>query len=239
MSLVQAASRCDGSSFQTTMEAIELGFQKNPPIYNDSQTHVFTFFRTAGSSVGDRVGGYNTSVAGFISAQGAPFGPGAALNSGTFSTIDGTQYDCQIETQLFEGNWWVFACGSWMGYYPTTNSTSVPSDQRINFDLIGSAACGSDWYGEVADPSPTTWSNADMGSGRFAADGWARAAFVRAPFVQLTTSTWDWHSSTTPLGGAGFDNDCYTASQMFSNGGSGWERWFYVGGPGGDNTGCN
>jgi hypothetical protein len=44
MSLVQAASRCDGSSFQTTMEAIELGFQKNPPIYNDSQTHVFMPF---------------------------------------------------------------------------------------------------------------------------------------------------------------------------------------------------
>jgi hypothetical protein len=238
MSLLQAGTFCLGSKSSSTMESIEVGLQKSRPLYGDNNVHTFTYFRTAGAATGNRVGGYNLTFQGFVQTAGAPFAPGATV-SGPFSAIDGSQYEYQIETELFEGNWWVLANGNWIGYYPTQNSTSVPAAQRITFDLIGSSACSTQWHGEVYDPTPTTWTNADMGSGRFASDGFARAAFIREPWVQLDAATWDWLSAVAPSASPGYDTDCYTVSDIFTNGGTGWTRWFYVGGPGGDNSGCN
>jgi hypothetical protein len=235
MSLLQTAALCWGSNPSSTLEAIEVGFQKLQSKYGDAAIHLFTFFRTAGGASGDRVGGYNLDVQGFIQAAGA-FPPGAAV--GPLSTIDGTQYECAIEVQLFQGNWWVFACGVWIGYYPTQNS-SIGAGSRINFDLIGSGTCEIHWYGELFDPTPTTWTNADMGSGRFAAEGYAKAAYIREPFLLHAGAPSTWFSSTVPGTGNGYDPDCYTLSSVFQDGGAGWGRWFYVGGPGGDNPGCN
>lgn len=240
MSLLQSASLCYGASPNTDLEAIEVGFQKMPfsGLYSDANVHFFTFFRTAGGSTGNLVGGYNLTVTGFIQAAGAPFPPGAAMSSTSYSVIDGQQIECTIMTQLDHGNWWVYGCGSWLGYYPTTSSTSVAAAQRINFDLIGNAACATDWYGETYDPTPTTWTNADMGSGMFPASGYGRAAYIREPFILFSASS-DWFSSSVPGAGPGYDPDCYQVSNIFQNGGSGWTRWFYVGGPGGNNPGCN
>jgi hypothetical protein len=235
MSLLQTAALCWGSSANTTLEAIEVGFQKLQSKYGDTAIHLFTFFRTAGGASGDRVGGYNLDVQGFIQAAGA-FPPGATI--GPFSTIDGTQYECKIEVQLFQGNWWVYACGVWMGYYPTQNS-SIAAVSRINFDLIGSGTCEIHWYGELYDAAPTTWTNADMGSGRFASEGYGRAAYIREPWLIHTGGSTSWFSSSVPGTGGGYDPDCYSVSSVFENGGTGWGRWFYVGGPGGDNPGCN
>ena len=237
MSLLQSATLCRGSTADA-MEAIEVGFQKLQSKYGDTNVHLFTFFRTAGGATGDRVGGYNMDVQGFIQAAGAPFSPGAGMNTSTFSTIDGTQYECQIETQLFQGNWWVLACGSWIGYYPTQNST-VDAGSRIAFDLIGTSACEIDWYGEIFDPTPTTWTNADMGSGRFASEAFGRAAYIREPFLLHAGADSTWFASSVPATGNGYDPDCYSLSEIFANGGDGWGRWFYVGGPGGNNVGCN
>jgi hypothetical protein len=164
MSLMQSGTFCFGSSSKTTLEGIEIGFQVLPSMYGDSNLHLFTFFRTAGGASGNRVGGYNLSVTGFIQAAGAGLAPGATINSATLSAVNGTQYECQIETELFEGNWWLHACGTWLGYYPTQNSTSVAAGSRITFDLIGSSACETHWYGEVYDGSPSTWTNADIGA---------------------------------------------------------------------------
>ncbi|HEU4404129.1 MAG TPA: neprosin family prolyl endopeptidase [Polyangiaceae bacterium] len=235
MSLLQTAALCWGTSPSTTLEAIEVGFQKLPSKYDDTTVHLFTFFRTAGGASGDRVGGYNLDVQGFIQAAGA-FPPGAAVSP--FSTPDGTQYECRIEVQLFQGNWWVYACGVWIGYYPTQNST-VAAGSRINFDLIGSGTCEIHWYGEIYDAAPTTWTQADMGSGRFAADGHGRAAYIREPWLIHADGSTSWFSSSVPGTGNGYDPDCYTVSSVFQNGGPSWGRWFYVGGPGGDNPGCN
>lgn len=232
MSLLQTAALCRGTSAGTTMEAIEVGFQKAPSKYGDVNVHLFTYFRTAGAATGDRVGGYNMDVQGFIQAAGAPFPPGAGMNTNTFSTIDGTQFECKIEVQLFQGNWWVFACGSWIGYYPTQSSTVVAAS-RINFDLIGSGTCEINWFGEIFDPTPLQWTNADIGSGRFASEGYARAAYIREPFLIHSGTGLTWFSSAVPATGNGYDPDRYTVSSVFENGGTGWDRWFYVGGPGG------
>lgn len=235
MSLLQTAALCWGSNASTTLEAIEVGFQKLQSKYGDTTVHLFTFFRTAGGATGDRIGGYNLDVQGFIQAAGA-FPPGAAI--GPFSTLGGTQYECKIEVQLYQGNWWVYACGTWIGYYPTQNS-AVAAGSRINFDLIGSGSCEIHWYGEIYDADPTWWTNADMGSGRFASEGFGRAAYIREPWLIHAGGSTSWFSSSVPGTGNGYDPDCYTVSPVYQSGDTGWGRWFYVGGPGGDNLGCN
>jgi hypothetical protein len=65
-----------------------------------------------------------------------------------------------------------------MGYYPA-NSSSGPPSERIPFDLIDAQACVGQAFGEVADSSPASWVNLDMGSGRFPAEGFGRAAYIR------------------------------------------------------------
>jgi hypothetical protein len=236
MSLMQNAVICWGDNPEVSLEAIEAGIQVHPLLYGDSNHHVFTYFRTSGTGTGNLVGGYNEQVQGFKRAIGAPWAPGAAISGE--STIGGSQYDFHFITVLQNNEWWVYAAGVWLGYYPTNGSTSVMASEKIPFDQIHNGACEGQWFGEVADPTPNTWTNANMGSGLFVAGGFGQAAYIREPFLQLTTSSSDWLSSSIPTG-AGHDTDCYDLSAINSNGGSGWARWFYLGGPGGDNTGCN
>jgi hypothetical protein len=78
-----------------------------------------------------------------------------------------------------------------------------------------------------------------MGGGGFAAAGWANAAYVREPQLWNTDYTRSALSSSVPSPAPGYDTDCYTVGAIQTNGGPGWANWFYIGGPGGDNTGCN
>ncbi|MEM6928874.1 MAG: neprosin family prolyl endopeptidase [Myxococcota bacterium] len=235
MSLLQTAILCYGTNFSTTLEAIEVGAQVNPLEYNDNLLHVFVYFRTAGTASGDFLGGYNSNQRGFVQYSGAAFPPGAAFAAGSLSQIDGNQYSCQFGAELYQGNWWVRACNTWLGYYPTDNS-AVNEQWHVPFDLIDTSACEVQWYGEVADPTPSTWTAANMGSGLHAIEGWQRSAYIRQPFLRMTPTTSSWLASTL-ITSTGYNADCYSASSLFSNGGPGWERWFYVSGPG-NNSSC-
>lgn len=141
-----------------------------------------------------------------------------------------------------QGDWWLNHRGNWLGYY---SAGDLP--------LFGSSGegCYTAWYGEVFDPSPTNWTSTNMGSGRFASEGWKKAAYVRNPYYANENGVALWAEGTgsagdsTGVGSGGFlagprDGACYTTSGMLRNAGqSAWERYFYLGGPGGDAAGCN
>jgi hypothetical protein len=242
MSLMQSASLCWGTSPATTLEAIEVGFVKYPGLYSNSDEHIFTYFRTAGGGQGNRVGGWDELQTGFIRNTSATFFPGASMASSNFSTIGGPYYTCDVETQMFNGQWWVYACGQWMGYYPTQNAPDA-SNKRITFDMIGSNACEAQWYGEYWDPSVrpsplVNWTNGDLGSGRLASD--TQAAWVWAPRMAINTlsNVSAFNGGNAPSGASsGYDPDCYSLSNMLTDGSG--TAFFRLGGPGGNGSGCN
>ena len=228
MTLLQTAELCWGSG-SNTLEAIELGVQELPGLYNTNKPHFFVFFRTGGGTTGNRLGGYNLDQKGFIPYSKAAFPVGAAFNTSKTSTVNGTQWECKMGTQMHEGNWWVYACGSWLGYYPGPNS-QVNENLHIPFDLIDDEACQTHWYGEVFDPDPSTWTTADMGSGQFASQGWRKAAYLRNMYQGHTAAPSSWFDSTLSTGT--YNPNCYSATEMRSASNAPWRRYFWIGGPG-------
>lgn len=192
-------------------------------------------FYTAGyGSIGNNIGGWGGSVTGFVGAAGAPYGLGVAL---TFISDVGGPADAwsPLEFRYDGGNWWLSHNGSWLGYYPGSS-----------FDLIDGDACEVSWYGEVSDPTPTSWTATNMGSGQFASTGHFFASYQWQTFYRDLAGHNEWpDASGVPFGAGnptpGFngvgpsDANCYTTSAPVLSG----DRHFFLGGPGGDNTGCN
>ena len=233
MSLSQLSLHCGSGN---SIETIELGFQKLPSLYGDSNIHIFSYFTTGGyGNQADYVRGYNQTVAGFVPYTGASFGPGATIPT-PHSVVGGTQRERRLRVVRDGDAYWLQdwtgpSSFTWLGYYPIGSG-----EGEIPFNLIDDEACNVSWYGEVFDPTPTSWTSANMGSGEFAAEGQGNAAYVRGIIVERSSGN-IWFSTAATTGGAS-DNNCYTVSAV-SSGGSGWERSFFYGGPGGDATGCN
>jgi hypothetical protein len=128
---------------------------------------------------------------------GERIGLGERIGFGWLSTVGGTQYESLYQIKFLpdsggtNGNWWVGHNGYWLGYYPGKLFGEGPSN------LLASNACEVDWYGEVHDSTPETWTWTDMGSGRFASEGWGNAAYFRDPsYVSLDAAgTWSWPDS--------------------------------------------
>jgi len=157
-----------------------------------------------------------------VPAAGRPYPPGTVF---TPSTIGGTQYEHQLKIQLSDGNWWVAHNGNWLGYYP-----------GWLFDRINTSAAEAHWYGEVYDPTPTNWTWTDMGSGLFASNGYGNASYFRNPYYINPSGSSYWADGAgNALPNA---NVCYTKSNLLS-GASPWDRYFYLGGPGGEAPGCD
>lgn len=227
MSLGQLGLFCNVGT--SNYEGIEVGAQKNQPLYGDSNMHLFTFFRTNGKAQGDRVGGYNLNVAGFV--QTGPFPPGATI------TMSPSGFsEMRIRATLFNNAWWVqHVAGStftWIGYYPIgTGANQIP------FDQINNNACDVRWYGEVFDPTPTDWSNADMGNGVHGNTG--GSAYFREMIVETAPNGGGGYWYPTNVPGTSTDAACYAMGALNSSTSPGWPVWFGYGGPGGDAAGCN
>ena len=223
-SLTQLASLCWGSGGSTTLEAIEIGLQKFPEKYGNSNLHFFTFFRTHGSDSGNFVGGYNLDVAGFVQQAGA-FPPGAIIPD----PPAGQAHQRRLRSTLFNGAWWVQdyvsdAAFTWLGYYPIgTGANQIP------FDLINTSACDTHWYGEVFDSTPTNWHDGDLGNGVLGTSG-GSLAFLEMIIQQTASNVWFAGSGTAT------DSACYAMTNVQNNGTT---NWFNFGGPGGDAVGCN
>lgn len=151
----------------------------------------------------------------FTPAQDAPFLPGVAFDPSAVSTVGGTQYEWRVEWALDDGNWWLKVGGSWIGYYSTAELDYFPDGK----------GCQVAWYGEVFDPSPSTWTANDMISPEFGGTGWQSAARYLYP-MYCRGDNWSdckyMHSSAFLLGLQ--DSACYTTSSLSDE--------FFVGGPG-------
>jgi hypothetical protein len=220
----------------TPMQAIEAGKIEYPGI-NSNRPYFFVYYRTNDGATGDWVGGYDTSVDGWIQYSSS-VAPRMSLVPWE-STLGGNQYSLDVEVRLWQGNWWVKAAGEWAGYYPHcvggSGFSPCPGATLFSASGIRDQADRLDWYGEVFDasaPAPTT---TDMGSGRFASEGWSRAAYFRNLTFFWAPNTYWWWDSGSPRA---TDSACYSVSSAFYSSDPNWQNWYYFGGPGSGAPGC-
>jgi Neprosin len=254
MSLAQLAIYCAGTDALNTSESVEFGIQKSPNQYsepapaNTPKQHLFSYFSTAGYkpvNLGNYKGGYNTTVAGFVpclincTATGgaAPFGPGAVLPT----PPPGVRHDRRLRVLRSAASgtispaYWLLdylspTAYTFLGYYPI--GTSQPN---INFDVINTAACQVDWYGEAFDPTPTNWSNVNIGNGIQGTLGTAPRMHGTQYYPSVTSSQW----FSTGAVDKSEDLACYSSSLVVADATPNYERTFHYGGPGGDAAGCD
>jgi hypothetical protein len=226
MSLIEMIVINRGSNPAITLEQVGIAASRDKANigtnFGDSVLRIQVEFLTAGDNTGPGIGGWDGLVSGFVAAVGRPYGPGVAI---TPSTIGGSQYESRFDIVLSSGNWWVAHNGNWLGYYPGNL-----------FNLIPSSAAEVDWYGEVFDPTPTDWTWTDMGSGLFASFGYGNAAYFKKPYYIDISGIAHWPDGSFNI--SPNDSTCYTRTNLLS-GATPWDRYFYLGGPGGDALGCN
>lgn len=222
-SLIEAAAVCRGLNEATTLELIGAVVSRDRRNFNNSATRIqIEFLTRGGNALGNDIGGWDTIVRGFIPAAGRPYGPGVLVYG---STQYGTQYEAHFEITNVNGDWWIAHQGNWLGYYPGSL-----------FDMLSISACESTWYGEVYDPTPADWTWTDMGSGLFADQEWRLASYVRGISFKDIWGTKHWVDF--PFEMSPVDPACYTKTSLKTDPAP-WERYFYLGGPGGDAAGCN
>jgi hypothetical protein len=206
-----------------SVQSVEAGWQKYQDITGDWIPHLFVYYTTNGYAKDENgQGGYNMDVDGWVQYDNVIF-PGTTFTP--YSEIGGAQRKIAIKYQLWEDNWWLQCQGRWVGYYPAhlfMGNQSVFSTLGDHADRIG-------FWGEVASfNSPAT--STDMGSGRFADEGWTRAAYMH----NLRVQTWRDGQMADYDGSSGLgatDNQLYDIDAHF-NSGTTWSSYVYVGGPG-------
>jgi hypothetical protein len=157
------------------MQTIEAGWQVLPSYYGDTVPHLFTYFRTAGTAVGPGVGGYNQDTGDWNQVDGtihpkSTFAPLSVLGDPS------GQRRIQIATQLYQGNWWIWCQGRWIGYYKASLFQATAPGSS---DTLASYADTIGYWGEIADDaSITTPTTTDMGSGQFPERMWPWSAYM-------------------------------------------------------------
>lgn len=224
LTLLEMAVVDRGPTPSTTHEQVGIAIGRDRANMSDSLVRLRVEFMTMGDDVaGDYKGGWDGMFWGFVPAAGRPYPPNTVLTG--VSTIGGIQYEHQLHIELVAGNWWVAHNGNWLGYYP-----------GWLFNLINNTAAEALWYGEVYDPTPTNWTWTDMGSGMFASAGYMNASYFRNPIYSDIWGNWQWADGASGVGPRA--DACYTRSIMFS-GAPPSDRYFRLGGPGGEAPGCD
>jgi len=127
------------------------------------------------------------------------------------------------------GDWWIAFDNDLLGYYPASL-----------FTMLSGGACISAWYAEVYNPYPDPNISgggpvkSEMGSGKFAAVGRPKVAYVRKP--EFYDTSW---FSVEPADAfmQAYEISCYTRSTLDPDPVSGG-KIFNFGGPGGKDLGC-
>src|SRR5215471_7812049 len=198
-----------GASLQTA----EVGWQNYPAKYGSQSSRLFIYWTADGYS---RTGCYNLDCPAFVQVSrvatlGAPFT--------NYSVPGGTQYEFAAEYYLYQGNWWLAYQGSWLGYYPGSLYRGGQLTRFAQLIEFGTESVGT-----------TIWP--PEGSGHWSTSGFRYAANQRNLFYVYSGGATAWDRLTR------YDPSprCYSTSGPFSSPSSGWQVYFYVGGPGG--TGC-
>ncbi|WVZ91594.1 hypothetical protein U9M48_037744 [Paspalum notatum var. saurae] len=205
-----------GSFNGSDLNSIEAGWQVSPELYGDSRPRLFTYWT---SDAYEATGCYNALCPGFVQTS-SRIAMGASISP--VSSPGGAQYDMTLlvwkDPKL--GNWWLSYGDQLVGYWPAQLFTHL-SDHATMVE----------WGGEVVDTRPGGVHTAtQMGSGRFAADGFARASYFR----NLETVDADNSLAEVPVDAIqtlAEDASCYDIRKAY-DGGSGWGTHFYYGGPG-------
>lgn len=202
-------------------QSVEAGWQEYQDITGDWVPHLFVYYTTNGHTWDDNnQGGYNMDVDGWVQFNDTIF-PGTTFVP--YSVIGGAQRKISLKYQLFQGNWWLSCQGRWVGYYPA----SLFMGNQSVFSTLGDHADKIGFWGEVASFNSVS-TKTDMGSGRFAAEGWTRAAYFHHLSVQTDRaggmSRYNGTSSAT-------DRNLYDIDPHFDSNTS-WESFAFVGGPG-------
>ncbi|KAG8048371.1 hypothetical protein GUJ93_ZPchr0008g11906 [Zizania palustris] len=216
-----------GSFNGSDLNSIEAGWQVSPELYGDSRPRLFTYWT---SDAYEATGCYNALCPGFVQTS-SRIAIGASISP--VSSVGGPQYDMTLlvwkDPKL--GNWWLSygdgAGGGLVGYWPAELFTHL-SDHATMVE----------WGGEVVDTrSGGTHTATQMGSGRFAAEGFGRAAYFR----NLETVDADNSLAAVPLDAIqtlAEDAGCYDVRKAYDDGRGGWGAHFYYGGPGHNPESC-
>jgi hypothetical protein len=219
--LIEVTVACRGSNFPATLEQVGAVLSRDRRNFFDSKMRMHVEFITPTGK------GWETRH--FIPQPGRPYGPGAVVIGSTPGLATQREHRFDI-WQDSMGNWWLAHNGNTLGHYPAHL-----------FKTLNKAACTAAWYGEIYDETPTDWTWTDLGSGEFDSAGYGYAAYVRNPvFRDLVFTAWspgeDLVTESTWM--KPYDANCYTRTPLKS-GSPPWDRFFYLGGPGGDAPGCD
>jgi hypothetical protein len=194
------------------LQTVEAGWQNYPNKYGDQRSRLFIYHTADGYK---NTGCYNMDCSDFVQTNNGVYLGGGFTN---YSSTNGTQWEMTIQVQFYQGNWWIFYQGKAFGYYPGAlfhGGQLTKSAQNVQY---GTESTGT-----------TVWP--PEGSGAQPSLGWAKAAYQKNLFYITTSRTGVWASlsnwNIAP---------CYAINGPSSGGGSGWEVFFYDGGPGG--SGC-
>ncbi|KAJ1255352.1 hypothetical protein BS78_K258000 [Paspalum vaginatum] len=204
-------------AFGRDLNTIEAGWQVSPELYGDSRPRFFTYW------TGDayrETGCYNLHCAGFVQTS-ARVAIGAAIEA--VSAVAGRQFDVTLlvwKDPRPRGHWWLqlgSGGGELVGYWPSAL-----------FTRLAARAAMVQFGGEVvnARPAGAPHTPTQMGSGRFPAEGYARAAYFRN--VQVV----DWDNSLVPAAGLRMLADRPGCYDIAGGSGGAWGTYFYYGGPG-------
>ncbi|CAL9243471.1 unnamed protein product [Arabidopsis halleri] len=202
-----------GGVYDSQFNTIEAGWQVYPNRYNDTKPHYFIYWT---SDAYQTTGCYNLACPGFVLIN-QKFAIGAPVRE--VSTLDGTQY--HIPTTIWKdprsGHWWLkFSTHTLVGYWPASL-----------FNKFQNGATEVHWGGEILDfkdGSKHSWTQ--MGSGRFAQEGYQKASYFRN--VEVINER---ELPQQPVGAypVATHKNCYTVelgNHLV------WGTFFYHGGPG-------
>ncbi|MQL72592.1 hypothetical protein Taro_004917 [Colocasia esculenta] len=200
-------------SFGDDLNTIEAGWQVSPELYGDDCPRFFTYWT---SDAYQTTGCYNLLCSGFVQTNNK-FAIGTAISP--ISTYDGGQFDISllIWKDPKHGDWWLeFGSGLIVGYWPA-----------FLFSHLSEHASMVQFGGEVVNNRP--WgihTGTQMGSGRFAGEGFGKASYFRN--LQVV----DWDNTLVPPVSLRILADhpgCYDIRGGINNV---WGSYFYYGGPG-------
>jgi hypothetical protein len=91
---------------------------------------LFVYFTTRGGRGGDWLGGFDQNQAGFCQVSETVV-PGDRLLA---DSAEADEASFPVGIQIFEGRWWVFAAGEWVGFYPRCQDAGCGADSATCTD---------------------------------------------------------------------------------------------------------
>jgi hypothetical protein len=198
------------------IQTAEIGWQAYPALYGTSQPVLFAYYTADGYN---HTGCYNYSCGAFVQYSGSTIHLQTTIAS--VSTVGGPQYEISDGYYLYQGNWWLEVQGQWVGYYPGWLYNAGGSG--------GLETASTTWQvGTESDPGPNVWP--PEGSGQFARAGYPYASFFNSLFYRDINDGLHYPSFTS----VNPSPNCYSIGNQ-AYGGSSWNYYFFLGGPGGTN----